>query len=43
MEGKYRCGGGAMKNRVVVINQGVTKKELIDGLCCFGPLIPLVW
>lgn len=31
-----------MKKKIVVLKIGIDKKQLPDGLCCVGPLIPLI-
>ncbi len=30
-----------MKKRIIVIKKGMEKRELLEALCCAGPLIPL--
>ncbi len=32
-----------MKNRIVVLNKGVEKKQVVEGLCCMGAYIPYLW
>jgi hypothetical protein len=30
-----------MQKRIIILKRGIEKKELIESLCCPGPVIPL--
>jgi hypothetical protein len=30
-----------MQKRIIILKRGIEKKELIEGFCCPGPVIPL--
>jgi hypothetical protein len=32
-----------MEKRIVVLKKGVEKKEIIEGMCCYGGFIPFIW
>jgi hypothetical protein len=31
-----------MKRKIVVVKKGVDKKDMAAGICCHGPIVPLV-
>jgi hypothetical protein len=36
-------GRMSMKKRIVVLQKGVKKDEIVEGLCCWGGYVPYLW